>query len=105
MWRDKAATWSLARGSRRDDFVALVRRAHAELLARRPRAPSRLGLWLRRVPGVHAARPRLGRFVARAGPSDGRLKAEIPAWPNGHHTLAVEVYDGGVDAWSRAAMS
>src|SRR5207253_1468194 len=46
-------------------------RGDAQLLSRRPLAPSRLGLWLRRLPGLRPAPPGLGDF--RPGRAQRRM--------------------------------
>jgi hypothetical protein len=64
MWIDKADTWRLAHDigekSGKPQWWRCVgepdRGAHAYLLPGRPRAPACLGLWLRDLPGVRAAR-------------------------------------------------
>ena len=65
MWVDKAGHLGARRGSSAGAaLVALiVERTHSCYL-RRPRAPARMGLWLRHLPGLRAAR---GRLAAMAG--------------------------------------
>ena len=53
MWRDKAATWALARKLRRRGLGGADRRGDAQLLSRRPHPAPRLGPWLR----LYNARP------------------------------------------------
>ena len=47
-------------GPRRRDAGRADPRGDAQLLQRRPRAPPRLGLWLRRLPGLRPAPPGVG---------------------------------------------
>ena len=66
MWRDKAATWRLAASAGRRGAGAADRGAHAQLLPGRPRAPPRLGLRLRRLPGLRAKGQRLEKLLGAA---------------------------------------
>ena len=52
MWIDKAATWALAQDAGRRGAGRPDRRGDPHLLPRRPRAPPRLGLRLRHLPGL-----------------------------------------------------
>ena len=55
-------------------------RAQPHLLSRRPRAPARLGLWLRYLPSLRPARPRLVRL---AGANLRRPQSPLGAGPLG----------------------
>ena len=63
MWRDKAATWALAHRLGGAALVELIRIETPHLLSGRPVAPARLGLWLRRMPSLRAARRRLAALA------------------------------------------
>ncbi len=63
MFLDKAATWSLAQSIGGQSIGRRDRRAHPHLLPRRARHAPRLGLRLRSLPSLRAARAR----VMRAG--------------------------------------
>ena len=65
MWRDKAATWALAARARRRGAGRAGPHRDPQLLPRRPLAPARLGLWLRHLPGLRAARRRLAALARR----------------------------------------
>ena len=90
MWLSKAETWELAEKLGGDALIDLIDRAHPHLLSRRAGQTSRLGLWLRHLPGLRAPRAwvravagqpenkdpcKIGRFEAgscRAGPGLAR---------------------------------
>ncbi len=74
MFIDKADTWQLAHDLGGDGLHRPDPRAVAHLLSRHARRKARLGLWLRRMSGLSAARARLERIfstpeieTARAG--------------------------------------
>ena len=82
MWLDKAATWKLARSARRSRAGRSDPRTLAHLLSRRTRRAPRLGLWLRRMPGLCAtrqglARIRGGRSVRRCAINSHRSRGSI----------------------------
>ena len=62
MWLDKAATWKLAHRARRGRAGRSDPRTLPHLLSRRTRRAARLGLWLRRMPGLRVARQGLARI-------------------------------------------
>ena len=63
MWRDKAATWALADALGGSALVELIRtETHSCYLGDRT-PPPRLGLWLRHLPGLRAARRRLAALA------------------------------------------
>ena len=66
MWVDKAGTWELAAALGGAALVALIVERTPQLLSRRPRESARLGLWLRRLPGLRAARRRLAALAGGA---------------------------------------
>ena len=72
MFIDKAETWRLAERLGGARAHRTDRRGNRHLLSRRPHASPRLGLWLRRMPGVRAARSGL-----RALSRDGRMTYSV----------------------------
>ena len=65
MWLDKAATWALARDLGGARAGRADPRGDAHLLPRRPHAPPRLGLRLRRLPGLRICAGGGGKCVRR----------------------------------------
>ena len=60
--RRRPGRWRTSSAATR--WSTLIVEAQPHLLRRRPHAPPRLGLWLRRLPGVRIAREGLGRQLA-----------------------------------------
>ena len=67
MWLSKAETWALAERLGGQALVDLIIEADPHLLSRRARNASRLGLWLRRLPGLRAPRAGLSSSGRQRG--------------------------------------
>jgi hypothetical protein len=81
MWIDKADTWQHGRALGGERLVELiVEHTHTCYLGDRD-APPRLGLWLRHLPGLCAARARLGAVPAQPCAGDICRLNRAP-WPS-----------------------
>ena len=84
MWIDKAATWRLAELLGGEALVRLiVEETHTCYLGDEG-PPLRLGLWLRRMPRLQAARAWLGELSRRTDERDGRDLLIFRVWRRGH---------------------
>ena len=72
MWRDKAATWALARELGGDGAGRTDPRGDAQLLPRRPQRTARMGLRLRHLPRLRAAPQGWEAYRRDRHPGEGR---------------------------------